>query len=143
MVIQAFCPAQTLVSVDRKVARNPLLHIASTVGSNRKNRRHMTSEDIKQIIKTELKTEPDINNVFGLDMSVCLIEPIKQKYKNSNDATEIYELWTVLEETADKTGYKLFFDEEENMFGLAIKSDNDELINIGLYGSFLKTLYSM
>ena len=103
----------------------------------------MTSEDIKQIIKTELKTEPDIKNVFGLDMTVCLIEPIKQKYKNSNDATEIYELWTVLEETADKTGYKIFFDEEENMFGLAIKSDKDELINIGLYGSFLKTLYSM
>ena len=103
----------------------------------------MTSEDIKQIIKTELKTEPDINNVFGLDMTVCLIEPIKQKYKNSNNTTEIYELWTVLEETADKTGYKIFFDEEENMFGLAIKSDKDELINIGLYGSFLKTLYSM
>lgn len=31
MVIQAFYPAQTSVSMDRKVARNPLLHIASTV----------------------------------------------------------------------------------------------------------------
>jgi len=33
MVIQAFCPAQTLVSVDRNVARNPLLHIASNVST--------------------------------------------------------------------------------------------------------------
>ena len=103
----------------------------------------MTAEDIKQIIETELKTEPDSKNVFGLDLTICLIEPIKQKYKDSNDGTEIYELWTVLEETADKTGYKIYFDEEENMFGLAIKSDKEELINIGLYGTFLKTLYSM
>ena len=103
----------------------------------------MTAEDIKQIIEKELKIETDIKNVFGLDMTTCLIEPIKQKYKDFNDATETYELWTVLEETADKTGYKIYFDEEEDMFGLAIKSDKDELINIGLYGSFLKTLYSM
>ena len=31
MVIQAFCPAQILVSVDRKIARNPLLLLHSTV----------------------------------------------------------------------------------------------------------------
>jgi len=103
----------------------------------------MTAENIKQIIEKELKAETDIKNVFGLDMTICLIELVKQQYKYSNDATETYELWTVLEETADKTGYKIYFDEKENMFGLAIKSDKDELINIGLYGSFLKTLYSM
>lgn len=34
MVFQAFCPAQTSVLVDRKVARNPLLHIASNVSSH-------------------------------------------------------------------------------------------------------------
>jgi len=34
VIIQAFCPAQTSVRVDRKVARNPLLHIASTVMGN-------------------------------------------------------------------------------------------------------------
>ena len=36
VLIQAFCPAQTLVSADRKVARNPLLHIASAVMANAK-----------------------------------------------------------------------------------------------------------
>ena len=34
VVIQAFCPAQTSVHFDRKVARNPLLHIASAVSSH-------------------------------------------------------------------------------------------------------------
>jgi hypothetical protein len=103
----------------------------------------MTANDIKLIIETELKIEPDIKNVFGMDMTTCLIEPIKQKYKDNNDAKETYELWTVLEEEPDKNGYKIYFDEEEKMFGLAIKSDTDELINIGLYGTFLKTVYSL
>lgn len=103
----------------------------------------MTANDIKEIIANELKEEPDIKNVFGLDLTKCLIEPTKQKYKDSNDSTNSYELWTVLEETEDKNGYKIYFDEDTRMFGLAIKSDSDELIDIGGYGEFLKTLYSM
>lgn len=103
----------------------------------------MKSKEIKEIIRLELQVEPDLKNVFGLDLTKCLIEPTKQKYKNSNDSTDIYELWTVLEETEDGNGYKIYFDEETNIFGLAIKSDKDELIDIGNYGTFLKTLYSM
>ncbi|GAB3223906.1 hypothetical protein J0A67_10040 [Algoriphagus aestuariicola] len=103
----------------------------------------MKSKEIKEIISLELQVEQDLKNVFGLDLTKCLIEPTKQKYKNSNDSTDIYELWTVLEETEDGNGYKIYFDEETNIFGLAIKSDKDELIDIGNYGTFLKTLYSM
>jgi hypothetical protein len=103
----------------------------------------MTSTEIKEIISRELQVEPDIKNVFGLDLTKCLIEPTKQKYKSSNDSTDIYELWTVLEESEDGNGYKIYFDEETKMFGLAIKSDKDEFMDIGGYGTFLKTLYSM
>lgn len=103
----------------------------------------MTVNEIQMIISQELLVEPDIKNVFGLDLTKCLIEPIKQKYIDSNDSTDIYELWTVLEESEDRNGYKIYFDEETKMFGLAIKSDKDELIDIGGYGTFLKTLYSM
>lgn len=103
----------------------------------------MTPTEIKYIIKNELEVEPDHRNVFGLDLTKCLLEPTKQKYKDSNDSTDIYELWTVLEEREDGNGYKIYFDEETKMFGLAIKSDKDELIDIGNYGTFLKTLYSM
>ena len=103
----------------------------------------MTAEEIKQLIKIELLVEPDINNVFEVNLKKCLIEPIKQKYKNANDSADIHELWTLLEENEDKNGYKIYYDEDSKMFGLAIKSDNDELIDIGGYGTFLKTLYSM
>ncbi len=103
----------------------------------------MIAQEIKAIINRELKSEADIHNVFGLDLTKCLIEPVKQEYKDSNDSTEMYELWTVLEETEDKNGYKIYYDEDSKMFGLAIKSDSDELIDIGNYGKFLKTLYSM
>lgn len=103
----------------------------------------MTANEIKEIISKELQAESDHTNVFGLNLTKCLIEPIKQKYKDSNEASDIYELWTVLEEREDKNGYKIYFDEETNMFGLAIQSDKDELIDIGNYGNFLKTLYSM
>jgi hypothetical protein len=103
----------------------------------------MTSVEIKEIISKEIQAEPDHANVFGLDLTKCLIEPIKQKYKDFNDANDIYDLWTVLEEREDKNGYKIYFDEETHMFGLAIQSDKDELIDIGNYGSFLNTLYSM
>ena len=109
----------------------------------KRHTQEMTSTEIEEIIKTELQVEPDITNVFGLDLTKCLIKPTRQKYKNANDSTDIYELWTVLEETEDGNGYKIYFDEDSKMFGLAIKSDKDELIDIGGYGNFLKTLYSM
>jgi len=103
----------------------------------------MTSKEIKKILSLELQVETDIKDVFGLDLTKCLIKPTRQKYKNANDSLEIYELWTVLEETEDGNGYKIYFDEDSKMFGLAIRSDKDELNDIGGYGSFLKTLYSM
>ena len=103
----------------------------------------MTSTEIEEIIKTELQVEPDTTNVFRLDLTKCLTKPSRQKYKNANDSTDIYELWTVLEETEDGNGYKIYFDENNKIFGLAIKSDKDELIEIGSYGSFLQTLYSL
>lgn len=104
----------------------------------------MTAEEIKEIIRKELKVEPDIHNVFGLDMTECLKEPIQQKYKDSNNSKETYILWTVFEERTDKNGYKIFFDEEVKQFGLALQSDiEDELIDIGYYGSFLRTVYSL
>jgi hypothetical protein len=109
----------------------------------RRQTRPMNSIEISEIIKTELQVEPDIKNVFGLDLAKCLVRPTKQKYKSSNDSTEIHELWTVLEETEDGNGYKIYYDEESGLFGLAIRSDKDELIDIGRYGTFLKTLYSM
>jgi len=42
VVIQAFCPAQTSVSSDRKVPRNPLLLLHSTVSVHCKKTKQTT-----------------------------------------------------------------------------------------------------
>lgn len=103
----------------------------------------MTSVELKARIAKELKSEKDLTNVFGLNLASCLIEPILQPYQNAVDSSQTETLWTVLEETPDKTGYKIYFDEETNMFGLGIAAGNGQLVNIGCYGTFLETLYSM
>ena len=59
------------------------------------------------------------------------------------DRSKKYELWTVLEENEDKTGYKIFYNEKENCFGLGMNSENDELLHLGNYGTFLETLERM
>lgn len=100
----------------------------------------MTADEIRKIIEEELKSKPDINNVFGLNLTERLIVPTIQQYWSSPDKETSEKLWTVLEETPDKSGYVIYFDEETKMFGLGIQSNN-ELFNIGNYGTFLKTLY--
>ncbi len=103
----------------------------------------MTSEEIKEIINLELQVEVDIKNVHGLDLTKCLIEPIKQKYKNANDPNKVYEIWTVLEEAGNGNGYKIYYDDETKMFGLGIKSNKDEFIDIGRCRTFLEALNSI
>ncbi|WP_421921179.1 hypothetical protein [Marinifilum sp.] len=103
----------------------------------------MNIEDVKNIIKEELKDNPDLSNAHGVELDRCLIEPVKQTYLDSfNDNREI-RLWTVLEETEDGNGYKIIYDQEDNMFGLGIKSNKDELVFIGYYGTFVETLKGM
>jgi len=52
VVNQAFCPAQPSVVVDRRVARNPLLHIAANVMRYSKKQKTMTlHEAIEKVLK--------------------------------------------------------------------------------------------
>ena len=102
----------------------------------------MSPDEIMRIIDDELKSEPDIRNVYGLDLTSCLVIPTIQQYWNSSDKRSSENLWTVLLETSDKEGYVIYFDETTGDFGLGIQSRN-ELFDIGTYGTFLKTLYSM
>lgn len=98
----------------------------------------MNSNDVSILISEELKIERDLTNVQGLDITACLIKPLKERYFLDN--AEQLELWTVFRESDN--GYYIFYDEEEDMFGLAIRSERG-LHNIGYYGTFLETLYSI
>lgn len=99
----------------------------------------MKPEEIKEIIKAELISVEDMENVHGVNLTKCLIEPIKQQYLTDNNSEQ--ELWTVLEEGSN--GYRIFFDEEDKMFGLGMISKDGKLSNVGYNGSFLKTLEGM
>ena len=65
----------------------------------------MTSKEIKILISEELKSLKDLSDVYGLNLNKCLIEPTKQTYISSVNNSVTFELWTVLEEVEDKTGY--------------------------------------
>lgn len=98
----------------------------------------MYSNEVADLIAEELKIERGLKNIATLDLTSCLVVPVKELYRLDNE--EQLELWTVFKEPSN--GYYIFYDEEENMFGLAIK-DGNELHNIGYYGTFLETLYAM
>ena len=90
-----------------------------------------------------MKTQKEFFNPHTLNFNTSLIKPIKQIYLSSLNNKIQYELWTVLEETTDGNGYKIFYSEDEKLFGLGIKSKSNELICLGFYGSFLNTVSCM
>lgn len=102
----------------------------------------MTNKDIENIIKQEINNRWEISNAHGVDLRKGLITPIKQKYL-SLDLNDTIDLWTVLEETPDGNGYKIYYNETENNFGLGMLTDKNELICLGPYGTFLETFESM
>lgn len=101
----------------------------------------MTSEDVEKLIKSEIGNRLDTSNLHGINLTECLVKPVRQKYISAFDNSQTFDLWTVLIESDD--GYRIFYDEEENTFGLANKSQNDELMYLGNYGTFLETLKGM
>lgn len=76
----------------------------------------MNSNEVSALILEEIKTERYLANVQGLDVTACLMEPLKEL--DFLDNAEQLELLTVLKKR---------------------KMD----CNIGYYGTFLETLYSM
>ncbi len=101
----------------------------------------MTSEEIEQLIKAEVGDKTDTSNWHGINLAACLIKPVRQTYINAFDNSQTFELWTVLIESED--GYRIFYDEEEDTFGLASKSLNGDLMYLANYGTFLETLAGM
>lgn len=103
----------------------------------------MTGKEIKDIIAKELEGQSELTNAHGLNIGNSLIDPVKEFYCDMLDESVIKELWTVLEELPDRSGYKITFNETEKTFGLGIMTDKDQLMDIGNYGTFLKAFRGM
>ena len=103
----------------------------------------MTCTEITDIILDEIKGGFERSNFHGVNLKKALLTPVKQKYISAQDNSISFELWTVLEETEDQSGYTIFYDAEERNFGLGMKSEDNKLLYLGNYGSFLETLNAM
>ena len=101
---------------------------------------------IQELIFKELKVGA-IDNWHGIEMANIdqhLITPRLQVYHHSNGADLQWEFWTVLEEIPDdQSGYTVFYDVDENMFGLGFHGPGGKMFSLGLSGSFLETLNGM
>ena len=103
----------------------------------------MTSQEVKTIVENEIKGFEDFSIFPGIDLEKCLINPKLQKYKSGFKESGCFNLWTVLEETEDGEGYKIIYDEDNNSFGVGMKSDENELIYMGTYSAFFEVLKEM
>lgn len=100
----------------------------------------MTSIEVKKRILDELTEFESLADVLGFDLNLNLIEPRKEIYLSSFDPQITLVFWTVFEETSDRSGYKITFDEDDDSFGIGILTKNDQLMDIGTYGDFLDAL---
>lgn len=73
------------------------------------------------MIEKEINGDLSITNLHNCELGKCLIRPKRRKLSFFN---EVREAWIVLEENPQTlVGFMVFFDEENNKFGLAQHSD--------------------
>jgi hypothetical protein len=78
-----------------------------------------------------------------LTFAHCLVEPELREYCDWQEKN-FEKLWLVLEEDPkERKGYKIVYSEAEDLFGLAIRTNKEQDMCIGYYGSFMETLEGM
>ena len=113
--------------------------------------KNMNAVDVARIIKDQVGTNESLPNSHGIDLRRCLTTPtlikvihrqvLRGKIKDSTET-----VWLVLEERpAEKDGYKIIFNEQRGLFGLASPGFPKDPFPVlcGYYGDFPTTLASM
>ncbi len=106
----------------------------------------MTPEEVKQLVEQQINGQWDLRNDHHCDLRKCLVFPEKGKYLDPDNQYQQVEFWLVFEDYPEtRIGYKIIYDENEGMFGLASPSTSkDEYpIFIGYYGDFIDAYMSM
>lgn len=104
----------------------------------------MTSDEIKDLVRKEIGNHWSASNTHGVNLQKCLVQPQKLKFADSPVSKGCVDLWLVLEEDpVTKGGYQIVFDEQAQMFGLAITDVHHGPVFLGAYDSFMETLESM
>ena len=105
----------------------------------------MNAFEVSEIVERELGGDWSPSNAHGVDLKRCLVAPpVKRLYEDGIKEGKSMELWLVLEEIPEhNSGYKIVFDEDTRMFGLAISGAHGNDVFIGLHGTFRETLEGM
>ena len=74
-----------------------------------------------------------------------LVEPVQEIYISDFDVDKHeFKLWTVLEEDpVVRRAHKVWYDPEEDVFGLGMTNPDGSLVYLGDSGSFLSALREM
>jgi hypothetical protein len=103
----------------------------------------MRAEDISSIIASEIARDPNFYNSLCMDLDVCLVRPELREFSDSCNDNEPISLWLVLKERPnEESGYLVIYDEDCNMFGLAVSGEPRPVL-ISYCESFTQTLAGM
>ena len=103
----------------------------------------MTSDEVQALVREQIGSNWAGKNLHDIRVSESLIPPaeVEMVYptvRNGQRVEHLQTVWLLLEEHADKTGYKLIFDEEDSMFGLAVPGKKGEpSVVVSSFSSFM------
>jgi hypothetical protein len=101
-----------------------------------------TSENITEIIITEINGKWGRSNLHNVNIRDSLITP--EKIKSIDTEDKEVEVWLVLLENPQaRLGYGIAYDETSGEFGLLQFAEGYEPFLIGLYGTFFDALDAM
>lgn len=104
---------------------------------------NMTQADVTRLIEDEIGDDWSRSNLHGVVLKECLVSPVKGFYDDPAGNGPALEMWLVLvENLPGGGGYRIVFDEEEQIFGLAVPGKVNDAF-IGYYGTFWETLEGM
>ncbi len=103
----------------------------------------MNAKEVAAFVKAEIGNQWGESNAHGVDLRTCIVAPEKKVYSDVLTGTT-RELWLVLEEDSkERKGYKIVFDDSKRVFGLATTQVNGPDVLLGFYGTFMEALKSM
>ncbi len=109
----------------------------------------MNKNDIAAIVAADVKELTSFSNLHGITLESLkgnlVTPPVLKRYVSDSDPTsDEFDLWLVLEEDPiNNNGYKIVYDPESQMYGLATRTQDDKDFFLGLYGNLQKALTSM
>ena len=104
----------------------------------------MTSDEVLALVDGEIGDRWLQTNLHGCDLRRCLVTPILRVYEDTKQPPESVTLWLVLEEVPETSdGYKIVYDEQQGLFGLACPGVSGSEVFLGYYGTFWETFEAM